>query len=204
MYNIFLKIFLFEEFLIKKLQDTFGSPEKYRHFIKVCKFFSKSKTQKYLLKALIFLLIFFNYNKMTTYELLNQAFIYILEYIKIIILLSTAKFINQIVKNSFKIKRPYVINNELLNVVITKDKSKSFSFPSNSVQNSFIFYNVLFKTFFYNYEYLRIIIVSIMIIYISFIKMLRALHYPHDILASIILGRIILYYYFITQNFLKI
>ena len=106
-------------------------------------------------------------------------------------MIQLSRIINKYIKNFFQIRRPYVLDNKLKSVVINKDKSKSFSFPSNSIQNTFIVYSCLLHFFAYQYKYLHNYILFIICGLISFIKLLRALHYPHDIIVGIIIAKIL-------------
>ncbi|VVU95400.1 PAP2 superfamily [seawater metagenome] len=203
----------YEELLIKKIQIIFGSPKNHVELIKFGKMLTQQSTHVLLLRlAIIFktiilsVIIPFYINSLypiTGLNLIIQIIYFILkaiwDYITINLILQFSRFANKFVKNLFQIKRPYVLNDSLENVTIKKDKSKSYSFPSNSIQNSYVYYSILFIYLVPSYLYVRLFVVGIICSIIGFIKLLRALHYPHDIVVALIIGYLIVLAY---QNFI--
>ena len=99
-----------------------------------------------------------------------------------------SRYINLIIKNIFRRNRPYVTHPEILiNEKTAKKKLNTYSLPSNSIQTSLIFYMVLLDSMSFISHPLKIIILTAITLITSSAKIIRGLHYPTDILLSILI-----------------
>ena len=190
--NFWNKILRYEIDFIILIQKFSKGPENNLMLIKFCKIFTNEVYHNWLTILVSFykiILYYYQYN--LSYIMI---FIFLKEYLKLKMIFSFSKFINYKIKNFFKIRRPYVNNDNIEKIVIKKDKSKSFSFPSNSVQKCTVFYYTLLNTFKFNIS--NNFIVMLIVILLSYIKTLRGLHYLHDIFSGLIIGSLINYFYF--------
>ena len=173
------------------IQKIFGSPEENVNLIKLGKIFTNNDNQNKLMiyAVMINLIQNLTINKFSI-RLIILMF-YNLSRIYTVICLS--KFVNYQIKNFFKIQRPYLEDDKIKKITIRKDKSKSYSFPSNSIQNSLVFYTLILNLVISNIILTNFIVYGIIFI-LGFIKTLRGLHYIHDILSGFLLANIILYF----------
>lgn len=122
------------------------------------------------------------------YKLVSILNIYIMGYL--------SRKVNIIIKLYFKRKRPFVkFNNILVNDKTRLKKENTFSFPSNSIQTSLIFYNVFIDVI--NFKKYKNIILLLIIIIISLSKINRGLHYPSDIMFSVLIFTFINWIYYL-------
>ena len=109
--------------------------------------------------------------------------------------------VNLFIKKIFKRKRPYVIDSSILiNNETAKKKKDTFSFPSNSIQTSLIFYKVLFDTFTIIDNVTCNVLLFLIVIITASAKILRGLHFPSDILFSIVIFMLVDYLYDFIKN----
>ena len=160
---------------IKFIQSIFFT-DNYNILDNTAKFISSRKYKKYfLILYLIYLL--FNFNTYT--EFLDIPKFYLFSHL--------SRFVNIKIKLFFMRKRPYVSYPDILVLEKTKEKKKNtLSLPSNSIQTSLIFYSFLINRININIV-TKILILFIIVILTSLAKINRGLHYPSDILLSIII-----------------
>lgn len=167
------KMFYLEACFIFYLQYYLGTPDKWTKLTKIIKFFSNNN-------RILFLSIFIN-----IYLKINLFFAIFI-----------SKYINLLIKTNLKILRPYKKFNWLkYKELKEKNKDKSYSFPSNSVQNCLIFYGSLnnyFSNIYTEFSFLINFIFYIILFGIFFTRTIRALHYIHDIVFSFILAKSIM------------
>ena len=193
--NLTKDILEYEIKFIILIQKIFGSPEDNVNLIKLGKIFTNNENQY---KLIIYSIIINLIQKLTVYDFDFKVFILVLcNFLKIFCTIHFSKFINNQIKNYFKIQRPYLEDLNIKKITIKKDKSKSYSFPSNSIQNSFVTYSLIFNMITNNIILKNITVYSIVLV-LAFIKTLRGLHYIHDILSGLLLSNLIIYgvYYF--------
>lgn len=167
------KILFYEYLIIKKLQDIFGGPKELQKYIKLSKYLTKDKNQYKII--------------------LLSSFISPRFALKLYLLHSLSNYLNKKFKSVLKIKRPF----QTFKLKYDREKPGSYSFPSNTIQKSFILYYLILKEI--DYLFLIYPILG----YITFIKLIRALHYPHDILFSLGLSRIFIQVSGYLPNFLE-
>lgn len=168
-----------EVYSIVFLQKIFYS-DNYNLFDYSAKLISSRKYRKlYLITFLTFLLIKKDTNK-------------ILFLPKIFLLGSLSRKLNLFIKYYIKKPRPYVKYNIIRTNPKTYDKKKNtYSLPSNSIQTSLIFYNILFKSIL-EINGIHLVILLLIVTFItSLAKIIRGLHYFSDILLSIIIFKIV-------------
>ena len=172
------------------IQYLFNGPEKNLNIIKIGKIITNKQLQSELIiYSVLFLLIKNIYQNGINFMIVITC---IKLFLKIHIIMYISKTINFHIKHAFKICRPFVEHNDIQNITIKKDKSKSFSFPSNSIQNSYVYYWIILNLI-SPYSSINFIIMNIIILLLSFIKTIRGLHYLHDILSALFIGKCILY-----------
>ena len=111
-----------------------------------------------------------------------------------------SRSINIKIKLFFKRKRPYVDHQTIKVLEKTKEKKKNtYSFPSNSIQTSLIFYGFMLRTMDLGTCY-NSIILTLIVLVTSFAKINRGMHYPSDILFSISIYYILLKIYEYSLN----
>lgn len=193
--NLTKDILEYEIKFIILIQKIFGSPEDNVNLIKLGKIFTNNNNQY---KLIIYSIIINLIQKLTVYDFDFKVFILVLyNFFKIFCTIHFSKFINYKIKNYFKIQRPYLEDLNIKKITIKKDKSKSYSFPSNSIQNSFVTYSLILNMITNNIIFKNITVYSIVLV-LAFIKTLRGLHYIHDILSGLLLSNLIIcgVYYF--------
>ena len=160
----------FVKFIQSKLYDS-----KYNFIDDLAKFISGRKYRLvYLILYLFFSMFYFDYLKLST--ILK---IYLYGYL--------SRELNIYIKLLFKRKRPFVDHEDIKTSDKTKiKKSDTYSLPSNSIQTSIIFYHTLLKSISFDI-YSIIIILSVFVLIISLSKINKGLHYPSDIIVSIVL-----------------
>ena len=172
------------------IQYLFNGPEENLLLIKIGKFFTNNHLQNEIIKySVIYDCLRKLYYGMELFLVIKLLFINI---IKIHFIMYCSKTINYTIKHTFKIPRPYLKETKIQKITIKKDKSKSYSFPSNSIQNSFVFYWNILNTLTPNSIINNWIIYSIIFL-LAFIKTLRGLHYLHDIIPGLIIANMIVY-----------
>ena len=145
-------------YLIKKLQKI-----PYKNFKYIIKL-SKNLTKRKYYFIYFFIILYYN-----TYL-----------FIKCIITFYISRYINILIKNTIKQKRPY---NEYPNQIKWFKKQKtSYSFPSQSIQTICIIYFAFIENC--NYIFIHIYFLFIIML-LTVTRMYRGLHYLHDILLSI-------------------
>ena len=143
----------------------------------VAKFITSRKYKKYILTAYIIYMIIYNINYNYIYLMLSVPKFYLFSLL--------SRSINIKIKLFSKRKRPYVDHQTIKVLEKTKEKKKNtYSFPSNSIQTSLIFYGFMLRTMDLGTCYNSIILTLIVLI-TSFAKINRGMHYPSDILFSI-------------------
>ena len=109
--------------------------------------------------------------------------------------------INLFIKKIFKRRRPFVIDPTILINDKIEKKRDTFSMPSNSIQTSLIFYKVLFDTTSIIDNYTCNILLFIIVLINASAKIMRGLHFPSDILLSVLIFIFVDYLYnIITTN----
>ena len=103
---------------------------------------------------------------------------------KLLLLYHISMYINLVIKTKFRIMRPFVDYNFLKNPK-NKNKANSYSFPSNSFQNSLLIYHYLLYP-------ISPLLYYILILSIMISRMILALHYPHDFVMSYLLFKSII------------
>jgi hypothetical protein len=123
---------------------------------------------------------------------------------KIYILGRVSREINIYIKLYFKRRRPFIKYSDILTDNKTRFKKKdTFSFPSNSIQTSLIFYNFLLSETF-EVGFNKNIILFLITIVISLSKINRGLHYPSDIIFSILIFILTKTVFYVFVNFVFI
>ena len=186
-----------ENKIINFIQKNFFTEE--HSYLDYCgKYISSRKYRRVYLFALIsyfcLLLLFRDMDIISfLFKMAGIINIYFLGYL--------SRKINIVIKLYFKRNRPFVDSKDILTDDKTRSKKKeTFSFPSNSIQTSLIFYNVLFSNIidFDKYKNLLLFLITVII---SLSKINRGLHYPTDILFSIIIFFLTKYFYIFFVNF---
>ena len=188
-----------ENRIIKLIQNKFFT-EEHSNLDYYGKIISSRKYRKIYLYLLIsyFTLLFLN----STIDIVDFLF-KIIGILNIYFLGYLSRKINIIIKLYFKRNRPFVDSKNIITDEKTKSKKKdTFSFPSNSIQTSLIFYNVLFTNVICVEEFKRNLLLFLIIIIISLSKINRGLHYPTDIFFSIIIFVFTKYLYLFLVNYL--
>ncbi len=180
--------------IILYLQKIFYTKE-YNLIDKIAKLISSRKYRKiYLLICLIYLFI-----KKDIYKIMILP--------KIFISGVLSRNINIFIKKIFKRPRPFVTYQEILvDTKVYEKKKNTYSFPSNSIQTSLIFYNILLRLLFNILPIQRSLLLFLILITTSLAKIIRGLHYLTDIFFSILLFFLIEYllifiYYVFTNIF---
>lgn len=188
--SIISNILDYEIQFIILIQRLFGSPEDNVNLIKLGKIFTNNDHQN----KLIIYAVIINLIQNLTLNDFSIKFVLLMFYnlSKVFTVIYFSKFINFQIKNFFKIQRPYLEDHKIQKITIKKDKSKSYSFPSNSIQNSLVFYTLVLNLVTQNYWFTKIIVYTIVSI-LGFIKTIRGLHYLHDIISGLIISNLILY-----------
>ena len=178
--------------VIKLIQNNLYQNKSYLNHSS--KFISGRKYRKaYLCLSMIYFIVLFSKNNLELSELFMKFFgilnIYILGYL--------SRRINIIIKLYFKRRRPFLKYDNILTDEKTRTKKENtYSFPSNSIQTSLIFYNILY-THILNFEDYKNMFLFLIIIIISLSKMNQGLHYPSDIIFSIVIFLFINFIYHI-------
>jgi len=108
--------------------------------------------------------------------------------LKLEIALQISVKLNDIIKKIIKHKRPFQKYDWIKSD--SKKKENSYSLPSMSVQNTMLIYPVMFNS-------LKIPYIANTLYWIVVIsRILRGLHYPHDIVLSTILGKCLSYEFY--------
>ena len=172
-----------ENRVIKLVQKNFYTEN--NSYLDYCgKFISGRRYRKiYLSLSITYFTILFLKGIINIEDLLYKLY----GIIKIYILGSLSREINIYIKLYFKRRRPFIKYNDILVDNNTRFKKKdTFSFPSNSIQTSLIFYN-FFLSEIIILKFNKNIILFLITIIISLSKINRGLHYPSDIISSIII-----------------
>ena len=112
-----------------------------------------------------------------------------------------SRTINLFIKKLFKRRRPFVIDPTILINSKVEKKKDTYSLPSNSIQTSLIFYKVLFDTSSIIDNYTCNILLFIIVLINASAKIMRGLHFPSDILLSVLIFMFVDYLYsIITTN----
>lgn len=180
---------------INKIQNLFFTDGYDNVFIRVldhtAKFITSRKYRVYVLIVYMLFMIFCD-EKLSYLDILFQV-------PKFYIFAFLSRLINIQIKLYFKRNRPYVKHKSIKVLEKAREKKKNtYSFPSNSIQTSLIFYGFMLKTMCFS-KIVNIIILTTIVLIISFTKINRGMHYPSDILFSIILYYLLLtiYNYFL-------
>lgn len=180
---------------INKIQNLFFTDGYDHAFIRVldhtAKFITSRKYRVYVLIVYMLFMIFCD-EKLSYLDILFQV-------PKFYIFAFLSRLINIQIKLYFKRNRPYVKHKSIKVLEKAREKKKNtYSFPSNSIQTSLIFYGFMLKTMCFS-KIVNIIILTTIVLIISFTKINRGMHYPSDILFSIILYYLLLtiYNYFL-------
>lgn len=165
--QIFLKnwklICYLECLFIHQLQSFLPHPKEIKWIIKKpVKYISSPKKIKF------YLFFFFLYNFKKAVRLIFAVFL--------------SKQINEFIKNSIKHKRPYQTYNWIKS---DTKKENSYSLPSMSIQYTTIIYPIICNEL--KIPYLS----NILYLLVSSSRILRGLHYPHDVIISTFIGWII-------------
>ena len=149
---------------------------------------SRTYRKKYLMLYLLFLIITNDF-----YKIMYIPKIYLFGFL--------SRNVNLFIKKIFKRRRPYVFDSSILiNNETAKKKKDTFSFPSNSIQTSLIFYKVLFDTFTIIDNFTCNVLLLLILIITASAKILRGLHFPSDILFSIVIFMLVDYLYDFIKN----
>lgn len=177
-----------EAIFILNLQKIFYTKE-YNLIDKIAKFISSRKYRKiYLLICLIYLLI-----KKDIYKVIILP--------KIFISGVLSRNINIFIKKIFKRPRPFMTYQEILvDPKVYEKKKNTYSFPSNSIQTSLIFYNILLRLLFDILPIQRNMFLFLILIITSLAKIIRGLHYLTDIFFSILIFLLIEYLLIFIYN----
>lgn len=176
-------MFYYEFYIINKIQRYFFTNS--NNFIdNLGKLISSRKYRKlYLIAILIFNVVNYLIQGINIFVLLSK-FVSILN---LYLLGSLSRKLNIFIKFIFKRKRPFTESSVLTDRKTYEKKISTFSFPSNSIQTSLIFYDLLIKNLIGLNEFWTNIILFLIVVFISLAKINRGLHYPSDILFSIII-----------------
>jgi len=176
---------------INKIQNLFFT-DGYNHpFIGIldhtAKFITSRKYKVYILIAYMIYMLFCN-KIFSHLDILFQV-------PKFYIFAFLSRLINIQIKLLFKRRRPYVTHKSIKVLEKAREKKKNtYSFPSNSIQTSLIFYGFMLRTMGFSVCFNNIILTLIVLI-TSFAKINRGMHYPSDIIFSIIIYYILLIIY---------
>ena len=176
-------MFYYEFYIINKIQRYFFTNN--INFIdNLGKLISSRKYRKlYLIAILIFNVINYFIQGINIFILLSK-FISILN---LYFLGFLSRKLNIFIKFIFKRKRPFIESGVLTDKKTYEKKINTFSFPSNSIQTSLIFYDLLIKNLIGLNEFWTNSFLFLIVVFISLAKINRGLHYPSDILFSIII-----------------
>ena len=105
--------------------------------------------------------------------------------------------LNILIKVFFKRSRPFFNSCVLSDEKTYNKKKNTFSFPSNSIQTSLIFYNVFLEDLLGISNFNTNLLLSLIVSLISLSKITKGLHYPSDILFSIIVYYLVKKIYYI-------
>ena len=172
--------------IIKFLQKYFYT-EEYNILDKTAKVItSRTYRKKYLVLYLLFLIFIQDF-----YRILYIPKIYLFGFM--------SRTINLTIKRIFKRQRPYRVDSSILiNEKTAKKKWDTYSLPSNSIQTSLIFYKVLLDSMPNINLTLSSILLIIILLITSSAKIIRGLHFPTDIILSVLIFFIVDYIYVIT------
>ena len=132
MNNLLNKLILFEEKLMLNLINITINHEKYGIIDKFSKYISSRKYQ-----FIYFILIsFITFRISDNYQTLLKLQ---LPFLKILFI----RYTSYQIKLLFKLTRPFVNNPKLLINIKDLKKRKSFTFPSNSIVNTYSFFNII-------------------------------------------------------------
>jgi len=169
--------------LIKLIQSVFFT-ENYNIIDMTAKFIS---SRKYKIYFITIYFIFLVLTRKTINEYIVIPKLYIFGYL--------SRILNIQIKLLFKRKRPYVVDNNVLVLEKSREKKKdTFSLPSNSIQTSLIFYGFLLRQLNLN-RYLSSLILGVIVFITSFAKINRGMHYPTDIILSILIYHVTIIIY---------
>lgn len=173
----------YEFYVINKIQKYFFTNS--INFIdNLGKLISSRKYRKlYLIAILIFNVVNYLIQGISIFVLLSK-FVSILN---LYLLGFLSRKLNIFIKFIFKRKRPFTESSVLTDKKTYEKKINTFSFPSNSIQTSLIFYDLLIKNLIGLNEFWTSILLFLIVVFISLAKINRGLHYPSDILFSIII-----------------
>ena len=117
--------------------------------------------------------------------------------ISLISIYGISLFINQLLKASFTIHRPWIKDTNITPTKYAIKGATGYSFPSNHVQTSAAINGTLATQKKRN----SLIINSLLIVFMAFTRMFIGVHTPKDVIAGIITGglAIILYYYYLRS-----
>lgn len=176
-------MFYYEFYVINKIQRYFFTNS--INFIdNLGKLISSRKYRKlYLIAILIFNVVNYLIQGISIFVLLSK-FVSILN---LYLLGFLSRKLNIFIKFIFKRKRPFTESSVLTDKKTYEKKINTFSFPSNSIQTSLIFYDLLIKNLIGLNEFWTNILLFLIVVFISLAKINRGLHYPSDILFSIII-----------------
>lgn len=176
-------MFYYEFYIINKIQRYFFTNS--NNFIdNLGKLISSRKYRKlYLIAILIFNVVNYLIQGISIFVLLSK-FVSILN---LYLLGFLSRKLNIFIKFIFKRKRPFTESSVLTDKKTFEKKINTFSFPSNSIQTSLIFYDLLIKNLIGLNEFCTNILLFLIVVFISLAKINRGLHYPSDILFSIII-----------------
>jgi len=157
------KICYLECLIISQLQSLLPHPKDIKWIIKKpIKYISSPKKIKF------YLFFFLLYKFQKGFRLMFAVYL--------------SKQINEFIKNKIKHKRPYKSYNWIKS---DSNKENSYSLPSMSVQYTTIIYPVIFDELEIPY------LANILYFLVASSRILRGLHYPHDIMISTFIGWII-------------
>lgn len=178
----------FEVPIINFIQSIFYT-SKFSHVDYLAKLISSRKYRIiYLILYFIILLWYNNFNNITIIPSLY-------------ILSLASRMINIGIKLIFKRRRPFVFSNTILVDDKTRNKkNNTFSLPSNSIQTSLTFYNILMLSIDNFDNKLRIFILTCIFFIIGTAKINRGLHYPSDLIISLLTFRLLTILYSIISD----
>ena len=178
-YLIINTIYYYEELLILFIVKSTNCQDKYGIIDIISKYLSSRKYQ-----SIYFLLLF-------TFYFLNfiNIQVFILPLIKILFV----RYLSFKLKLYLQKNRPFVNNYKLLLNAKDIKKNKSYSFPSNSIVNTFSFYYIVFNDIINHIIQINLLnyIIYIFVIIVGYTKIRRGLHYIHDVIFSVLLNIII-------------
>jgi len=117
-----------------------------------------------------------------------KTFSSFLIYFQLLSKILMCRYLSSSLKSVIKKDRPFVKSHDLILYDKDKKKSKSYSFPSNSVMNSYFFFYQLLNLIDFRFKYICPLFLSSII---SIVKIRRGLHYTHDCLLSIFVSHLL-------------